>query len=156
MSYAILQTMVGRPIDTTVEIRGDAAFLGGLSELRKRLADARNAAMDEDDEDRNEGDKDDEDRCEGESEDEAGLFDGLEDAGFEQLYEGSRFFGVLVEGGEFDVCCDAIPAAKLQPMLVATDDETSRARALCDALPDVLKAHPALMPFGTYLIVGYS
>lgn len=137
MSYAILSTMVGRPIDTTVEHESDPAFLAGLAELRGRLADvdAEDAAMEED---------------------EAYLSERLEEVGFHALHEGSRFFGVLVEDSEFDVCFDAVPVESLKPKLVPTDEEISRARAVCDALPDSLKTHPALMPFGTYLVVGYS
>lgn len=72
----------------------------------------------------------------------------LEASGFRSLYQGNAYFGVQVQGG-FD---QGKPQRAEDCAITWTPEQEAQARAICDALPESLKARDDLMPFGAYFV----
>lgn len=69
--------------------------------------------------------------------------------GLDCMYQGEAFIGVRVRrvlGQSFG------PVAVEKLDLSIPPEKEAEARRLCDALPEGLKNHPRLMPFGAYLL----
>lgn len=69
--------------------------------------------------------------------------------GLRCLYQGDAFIGVEVRGliSQYDG-----PTLASSLDFGVPGEKADEARRLCDALPDRVKADPALMPFGVYIV----